>query len=82
MENNHTDHVHRQGTSSMEDNPFVSNSLQEPPANSTAKLDLEAQLDSDVKKIWEKQTETKVDEVNQAAELKMGFQNQVTSLCR
>ena len=51
MENNHTDHVHRQGTSSMEDNPFVSNSLQEPPANSTAKLDLEAQLDSDVKKI-------------------------------
>ncbi|KAL6318912.1 hypothetical protein AAG906_001385 [Vitis piasezkii] len=50
MENNHTDHGHREGTSSMENRPLGSDSPQEPPDNSSAKLDLEAQLDSDVKR--------------------------------
>lgn len=50
MENNHTDHCHREGTSSMENRPLDSDSPQEPPDNSSAKLDLEAQLDSDVKR--------------------------------
>lgn len=51
MENNHTDHGHREGTSSMENRPLGSDSPQEPPDNSSAKLDLEAQLDSDVKRL-------------------------------
>ncbi|KAJ9677259.1 hypothetical protein PVL29_022323 [Vitis rotundifolia] len=50
MENNHTDHGHWEGTSSMENRPLDSDSHQEPPANSSAKLDLEARLDSDVKR--------------------------------
>lgn len=49
-DNNHKDHGLRVGTSSMENGPLDGDSLHEPEADKSAKLDLEAQRDSDEKK--------------------------------